>query len=188
MAQEFMGRRISKQLISLGIAGQIERGSEELPPRATVEFTAKATVSGVKHKFAETGTVEESTILTVVADSFAVLGVERAAEQPELPLNGGTVTVTETDAAAQAMGLKGPLLVACEACGHPLGDHAPERDGEGDTHVGRCLNPACQCEAYVAFAEPPAEEAMEPVTGEEVDHEMAVGAAGVQGALAGDGQ
>ena len=86
MANQFMGRRVSKQVINLGIGGQIERGGEDLPPRAMVEFKAQATVSSIKHKFCEDGTVEESTILTVVADSFEVLTVAPAAEQPELPL------------------------------------------------------------------------------------------------------
>jgi hypothetical protein len=151
-------------VICLGIGGQIERGGEEMPPRSTVHFEAQGTVSKVSHKFLEDGTVEETTVLTVVASSFAVLEVEKAAEQPELPLTAtqpsGPVTAAETDAVAEQMGLQGPLLVACEGCGHGKGDHETNELGE---HVGHCLNPSCQCTEYVAFGETPAEEELEPV-------------------------
>ena len=158
---QFMGRRVSKTVIALGIGGRIERGGDELPPRSLVRFQADATVSSVKYKFVEDGTCEEITVLTVVADSFEVVSVQKAAEQSELPLTaaneGGPVTLQETDAVAEAMGLKGPLLVSCEACGHGKGDH------EGEEHAGKCLYPACACEQYVPFAEPPAEEELEEV-------------------------
>jgi hypothetical protein len=182
MGGQFMGRRISKEIINLGTAGQIERGGNELPPRATVRFEAEATVSSIKHKFLEDGTVEESTILTLIADSFGVVSIAKAAEQPELPLTAtqpdGPVTPQETDQVAAEMGLKGPLLVGCEACGHGRGDHGPGTDGEA--HSGLCLVPFCWCMQYVPFQEPPAEEALEPVTVEELDHEVAVGAAVVE--------
>ena len=183
MGGTFMGRKISREIITLGIGGQIERGGEELPPRATVEFSARGLVSKVSHKFLEDGTIEEMTVLTIDKDSFEVLAVEAAAEQPELPLTTGTVTGHEADAVAAAMGLKGPLLVACEACGHGRGDHGPNEE-TGEEHAGPCRNPSCQCTAYAPFHEAPPEEALEPVTVEELDHELAVGAAGTAIAVA----
>lgn len=86
MPRQFMGREISKEVIALGTAGMIERGPEELPPRSLVHFAAQATASSIKHKFLEDGTVEEMTVLTILADTFEVLDVEKAHEQPELPL------------------------------------------------------------------------------------------------------
>lgn len=196
MGGTFMGRKISREIITLGIGGQIERGGEELPPRATVEFSARGLVSKVSHKFLEDGTIEEMTVLTIDKDSFEVLAVEAAAEQPELPLTTGIVTAHEADAVAAAMGLRnadgaqveppsiaGPLLVSCEACGHGRGDHGPNEE-TGEEHAGPCRNPSCQCTAYAPFHEAPPEEALEPVTVEELDHELAVGAAGTEIAVA----
>jgi hypothetical protein len=196
MANAFMGRRVSKEVINVGIGGQIERSGAELPPRSTVRFQAEATVSSIRHKFLEDGTIEEMTVLTIDKDSFEVLAVEAAAEQPELPLTTGAVTAHEADAVAAAMGLRnadgalveppliaGPLLVSCEACGHGRGDHGPNEE-TGEEHAGPCLNPACQCTTYAPFHEAPPEEALEPVTVEELDHELAVGAAGIETAAA----
>lgn len=170
MANTFMGRRVSKEVINLGIGGQIERSGEELPPRSTVRFQAEATVSSTRHKFLEDGTIEEMTVLTIDKDSFELLSVEAAAEQPELPLTMGTVTPQDAEAVAVVMGCRtadgervdlppigGPLLVSCEACGHGKGDHA------GEEHEGKCLDPACQCSQYVPFAETPDEEDLEEV-------------------------
>ncbi len=196
MANTFMGRRVSKEVINVGIGGQIERSGEELPPRSTVRFQAEATVSSIRHKFLEDGTIEEMTVLTIDKDSFEVLSVEAAAEQQELPLGTGTDMPQEADAVAVAMGcrtadgervdlppISGPLLVSCEACGHGRGDHGLNEES-GEEHAGPCLNPACQCTAYAPFHEAPPEEALEPVTVEELDHELAVGAAGTAIAVA----
>ncbi|HRU09755.1 MAG TPA: hypothetical protein P5144_10305, partial [Thermoanaerobaculia bacterium] len=196
MANTFMGRRVSKEVINVGIGGQIERSGAELPPRSTVRFQAEATVSSIRHKFLEDGTIEEMTVLTIDKDSFEVLAVEAAAEQPELPLTTGTVTAREADAVAAATGVRnadgarfepppitGPLLVSCEACGHGRGDHGPNEE-TGEEHAGPCCNPSCQCTAYAPFHEAPLEEALEPLTVEELDHEMAVGAAGTEIAVA----
>ncbi len=184
--RQFQGRDVVKTTINLGIAGQIELGGNDLPALSIVEFSARAKVSSVKHKFKDDGTVEEITVLTVDPDTFEVVGVAKAAEQGELPLTArnadGPVTAEQTDAVAEQMGLKGPLLVSCEACGHGRGDHGPTEDG--DDHGGACLHPSCQCQAYAPFAEPPAEDALEPVTAEGLDHEMAVGAAGTVEATA----
>jgi hypothetical protein len=84
---KFCGRDISREVISLGLGGQIERGGEEFPPRATVRFEARAIVSSVKFKFTKDGTVEESTILVIDPESFRVLDIARGPEQEELPLS-----------------------------------------------------------------------------------------------------
>jgi hypothetical protein len=169
---KFMERVISKRTLCLGIAGQIEHGAEDLPPRAMVDFSARAIVSKISHKFLADGTIEEMTVLTIDKETFEVLEVERALEQAELPLTAtqpsGPVTAEETEAVTAAMGVRnadgspleppplaGPLLVSCEACGHGKGDH------EGEEHEGKCLHPTCACEQYVPFAEPPPEEELE---------------------------
>jgi hypothetical protein len=83
----FMGRPITKETISLGLGGQIERGEEMFPPRSQIKFEAVALMSSVKHKFATDGTVEESYILVIDPATFRVReisGPEPGA--PELPL------------------------------------------------------------------------------------------------------
>lgn len=171
MTKEFMRRRISKEVINLGIGGQIERGGEELPPRSTVKFQAQATVSSVKFKFIEDGTVEELTILTVDPESFAVLAVKPATEQQELPLDRSTpAEIAEADALVARMNLRGsdngesgPLLTSCEACGHERTLHH-----EPTTEVpGACT--VCPCVTFVPFVAVPEEGALEPVPSEPVE-------------------
>lgn len=81
----FMGMPISKETISLGLGGQIDRGGEEFAPRSTILFEAMAIVSSIKHKFLKDGTVEESTIMVINPDSFRVRGI---AEPPQAELPG----------------------------------------------------------------------------------------------------
>lgn len=156
MAREFMKRRISKEVINLGIGGQIERGGDEMPPRSTVKFQAEGVVSSIKHKFLEDGTVEEMTVLTIVADTFKVLGVKAAAEQDELPLSDPPARADGSPASEPASPF-GPLLVSCEACGH-------ERSKHQDL-IGNCQTAGCACVGFVPF---PASEPA-PVMVEETD-------------------
>ncbi len=79
----FMGMIVSKETISLGLGGQIERAGEEYAPRSVVRFEASALVSSIKHKFLKDGTVEESIIMTIDPESFRVR--EIVEEQPTLP-------------------------------------------------------------------------------------------------------
>lgn len=167
IVRQFMGRRISKQVVNLGIGGRIERGGEELPPRSTVEFKAEALVSSIKHKFLEDGSVEEMTVLTVVADSFQVITIEPAAEQMKLPGAEPQPTTPEAvPGTIEIPPISGPLLVSCEACGHSRGDHEASADGEV---FGSCLVNDCKCTGYVAFVVAPPEESLEPVEGAVVD-------------------
>jgi len=85
MIPTFMGLPISKETISLGLGGQIDRGGEEFAPRSTIKFEAVAIVSSIKHKFLKDGTVEESTIMVIDPDSFRVRGI---AEPPQAELPG----------------------------------------------------------------------------------------------------
>jgi hypothetical protein len=86
MGRTFMDRPITKEIVSLGIGGEIARedGFPELPPRARVSFTAVAEYANVKHTFLAKGGIKEALILTIDADSFQVTGVEEPPEQLDM--------------------------------------------------------------------------------------------------------
>ena len=94
MARKFKGRTVSKETISFGVAGQLERNDDmpEMPPRHMVRFEATAQMSSVKGKFLPDGTVHEITVLTMAPSTFRVLDVSEPPEpdEPELPGLGET--------------------------------------------------------------------------------------------------
>ena len=111
MAKTFRGRTVSKELFSIGIAGQLTRTDDmpETPGESLVEFKATGRVGAIKHKFLEGGTVEESTILTIDPASFEILGVEEKPEDPQLPLEDGG-TVTQLPVKGDAGDVEAPLV------------------------------------------------------------------------------
>lgn len=238
MARQFQGRDITKTTLNFGIAGTLELDGNEMPTLSIVEFTAKAKVGNMHYKVKDDGSVQEGIVLTILPDTFDILSIKKAAEQPQLPLttgpklpavepqekvvrplleaceacghgkgehlggetacrvpacpcqtytpfpgNQGTVTAEETDDVAADMGLQGPLLapcdglhgpllVACAGCGHPKGNH---KEAANCDFPGKCLEEGCACPMYLC------EEDIEKADAAlaEMDHEIAVGAAGL---------
>jgi hypothetical protein len=82
-----MDKPITKQVINLGVGGQLTRDedSPDIPPRALVSFHAQAAFENVKHHFTDKGTVEEALIFTIDAATFEIDGIEEQPEQLELP-------------------------------------------------------------------------------------------------------
>ena len=83
-----MGRPITKETISLGLGGQIDRAGEQFPPRGKVKFEAVALVSSVKHKFVDDGTVEESVIMVIDPATFRVMDIAGPAVEQQTTLPG----------------------------------------------------------------------------------------------------
>lgn len=107
--REFMGRRINKETVSLGVRGEITRddGFPELPPLARVEFKAVADYENLKHKFRDDGKVDEALILTIDPESFEVLGVTERPVQETLPVDEDQPELDQgepTDLAARRRG------------------------------------------------------------------------------------
>jgi len=97
MPRTFMDRPIPKEIVSLGISGEIKRddGFAELPPRALVKFTATAEWANVKHTFLAKGGVKEALILTIDPKTFEVTSIEEQPEQLELGPDDGIPTGSE---------------------------------------------------------------------------------------------
>lgn len=84
---EFMGMPISKETISLGLSGQIERSGEEFAPKSKIKFEAIALFSSVKHKFLKDGTVEEMLIMVTDPATFRIKDIAGPVpEDPKLPI------------------------------------------------------------------------------------------------------
>jgi hypothetical protein len=99
--REYLGYRIVKERIDIGIAGTIERTLDMpfIPPEASVTFQAKATRGNDKHKFMKHRTCEESTILTIDPGSFTVIDISVPEPDPELPLDAKKARAAEKLAA-----------------------------------------------------------------------------------------
>lgn len=78
---------VTKEVINLALAGTLEAPTD-LPPLATVTFTATATVGGVKLKFRREGTTE-ATVLVIDPESFEIQRVTERPPDPQLPLTNG---------------------------------------------------------------------------------------------------
>lgn len=78
--EQFMGRPIANDVISLALGGQIDRGGEEFPPRAQVKFQAVAVVQSVKVKFTADGTADQTTVLVIDPATFRMLAISGPAQ------------------------------------------------------------------------------------------------------------
>jgi hypothetical protein len=92
MAREFKGRPIKEETVSLGVGGQLSRDGDfpDIPPNARVSFQAEADYENVKYKFLDNGGVKETLILTINADTFAIVEVTEKPKEEELPLEPAT--------------------------------------------------------------------------------------------------
>ncbi|MFB3816174.1 MAG: hypothetical protein ACE147_00805 [Candidatus Methylomirabilales bacterium] len=138
MGRTFDGRDISKTILNIGVAGEIEL-TDALPSLSVVTFQGKGRVTAVKHVFKDDGCVKEQVIIAVDPDSFEVLDIKKAAEQPDLPL-AGAPKLPEVKRQEKT---ERPLLVSCETCGHGKADH---EDG-----AAACRVPTCPCQEYTPF-------------------------------------
>src|SRR5947207_2835011 len=85
VAPKYAGLPITKRTLNFGIGGSMELPDEltNAVPRSVVTLRVVAELGSVKHIFADNGTVEERTILTIEAASAEVLSVAEPEPQPE---------------------------------------------------------------------------------------------------------